>query len=98
MGILIHYESNNLKIPGLPDQSFKRSSQNKQKLLKPEVVILKTVTFRPDKNSLLKNKILWERIAPSIKALEKGKYEIQLLKYFDFTGWITNQFKMKIET
>jgi len=95
LGILIQYESNNLEYLDYEIRSYKRSSKNKQKLLKTEIIIFKTVILHPAKNNLVKNKILWQKIAPSIKVIEKDKYEMQLLKYFDFISWIKNQFKME---
>jgi len=95
LGILIHYESNNLEYLDYEIRSYKRSSRAKQKLLKTEIIIFKTVTLHPNKNNLIKNKILWKKIALSIKIIEKDKFEKQLLKYFDFTVWIKNQFKIE---
>jgi len=40
---------------------------------------------------------MWNRILPIISAIEKSKFEMQLAKYFDFTGWIRTKLKIKIK-
>lgn len=95
LGILIHYESNNREFLDYEIRSYRRFFKNKQKLLTTELLIFKTVTFHPDKNSSIKNELLWKKLAPSIKIIEKDKFEMQLLKYFNFIGWIKIKFKME---
>jgi hypothetical protein len=40
----------------------------------------------------MKNELLSKKISPTIKGIEKDKYEMQLKNYFDFTEWIKLQF------
>ncbi len=94
LAMVIHYEDSNLEYLQYAMRSYKRSSGNKEKLLKTEVVIFKTLKFHPDKNGHIKNEVMWNKILPSISAIEKDKYEMQLGKYFDFTGWIKTKFKI----
>lgn len=94
LAIVIHYEDSNLEYLQYAMRSYKRSSGNKEKLLKTEVVVFKTLKFHPDKNNYIKNKVMWNKILPSISAIQKDKYEMQLGKYFDFTGWIETKFKI----
>jgi len=93
--IVIHYEDNNLDYLQYAMRSYKRSSNNKGKLLKTEIIILKTFKFHPDKNNYIKNEMMWNKMLPSILAIEKDKYEMQLGKYFNFTGWIKTKFKIE---
>ena len=92
LSILIHYESNELEYLDYEIRSYKRAAQSKMKLLKTEVIIFKTVKLHPDKNIARKNEILLKKLLPTIKAIEKNKYEMQLGKYFDFIGWVKNKF------
>ena len=92
LSILIHYESNNVEYLDYEIRSYKRATQSKMKLLKTEVVIFKTVKLHPDKNIARKNEILWKKLLPAIKIIEKNKYEVQLGKYFNFVGWVKNKF------
>ena len=39
--------------------------------------------------------MMWDKILPSISAIEKNKFEMQLAKYFDFTIWIKTKFKIE---
>jgi hypothetical protein len=92
LSILIHYESNDLEYLDYEIRSYKRATQGKMKFLKTEVVIFKAVKLHPDKNIARKNEILWKKLLPTIKSIEKNKYEMQLGKYFDFIGWVQNKF------
>ena len=92
LSILIHYEDNNFDYLDYEIRSYKRPYPYKEKLLKTELLIFKTVQFRPDKNKSMKNELLSKKISPTIKGIEKDKYEMQLKKYFDFTEWIKLQF------
>lgn len=94
LAMVIHYEDSNLEYLQYTMRSYKRSFGNKEKLLKTEVVIFKTLKFHPNKNSYIKNEVMWNKILPYISAIEKDKYEMQLGKYFDFTGWIKTKFKI----
>ena len=96
LGILIHYEDNNLEYLEYAIRSHKRTSENKGKLLKTEIIIFKTIKLHPVKNNPRKNELLWKKIAFSIKAIEKDKYEMQLGKYFDFMEWVRNKFLKNI--
>lgn len=97
LGIIIHYEDNNLEYIDYAIRSYKRDSHLKEKLLLTETIIFKTIKFHPDKNSSWRNDPRWKKIAHSIKAIESDKYEMQLQKYFDFTGWVKNKFeKVKV--
>jgi hypothetical protein len=49
------------------------------------------VKFQPSRNTLKKNKLFWLNMASVVSEIEKDKYETQLLKYFDFTGWVKNK-------
>lgn len=95
LAIVIHYEDNNLEYLQYAMRSYKRSSGNKEKLLKTEIIIFKILKFHPDKNSYKKNEMMWDKILPSISAIEKNKFEMQLAKYFDFTSWIKTKFKIE---
>lgn len=95
LGLLIYYEDNNIEYLQYAMRSYRRSPGNKEKLLKTETLIFKTLTFHPDKNNYVKNEMMWNKLLPLISAIEKDKYEMQLGKYFDFTGWIKTKFKAR---
>jgi len=92
LDILISYEKKDLEYLDYQIRSYKRVAQQKGKLLQTETTVFKTVKIDPVKNFPRKNEILWKKIAPAITTIENDKYESQLRKYFDFTGWIKNKF------
>jgi len=94
LNIIIHYERGNNEYLDYEIRSYKRSFQLKAKLTKTERMVFKVVSLRPGRNKSQKNKLLWTKLAPLISGIEKDKYEMQLRKYFDFTGWI----KEKLES
>jgi hypothetical protein len=92
LNILIHYESNNFEFLDYEIRSYKRTFQNKGSLLKTEKMIFKTIRLHPDINKPQKNEILWKKLTSAVTAIENDKFEMQLLKYFDFIGWIKDKF------
>ncbi len=92
LNIIIHYEVNNLEYLDYEIRSFKRGFLNKGKQLKVESLIFKTIKFHPKNKPVGRKDLLWKKIAPVLAAMEKDKYEMQLRKYFDFSGWIKRQF------
>lgn len=91
LSILIHYEANNLDYLDYEIRSFKRAFQYSGVKLKVENMIFKTIKACPKLNSPQKNGLLWEKISPVLEAIEKDKFEMQLQKHFDFSGWIKHQ-------
>ncbi|WP_142687756.1 hypothetical protein [Chitinophaga polysaccharea] len=92
LSILIHYEANNMEYLDYEIRSFKRAFQYSGVRLKVENMIFKTIKACPKMNAPKKNELLWEKISPVLMAIEKDKFEMQLRKYFDFTGWIKSKF------
>lgn len=92
LAILIHYEDNNLEYLDYEIRSYKRASAGGVKLLKTEKLIFRAIAIHPNLNGPQKNRLLWKKIAPLAASTEKDKYENQLHKYFDFTGWVKGKF------
>lgn len=96
LSIVISYEENNLDYLDYEIRSYKRSFQNKGKFLKTEKAVLKVISLHPNINKFQKNELLWKKLAPVVSAIEKDKYEKQLLKYFDFIEWIKCKFNVSV--
>lgn len=92
LDIIIHYEQKNLEYLEYEIRSYKRAIKSKQKLLKTDMLIFKAIQLNPDFNKPLKNELLWKQLKPMIASVEHDKYEGQLLKYFDFPGWVKKKF------
>ena len=91
LGIIMHYETNNNVYLDYEIRSYKRTFQNKGKLLKTEKIIFKIVKLHPNLNTLSRNKVLLNKIAPDIINIGKDKFEMQLLKYFNFINWVKSK-------
>lgn len=92
LGILVHYELNDFEYLEYEIRSYKRSFLKKGKLLKTEKLIFKLVNLHPDANGSAKNEVLWKKISAAVHSIEADKYELQLLKYFDFIHWVKSKF------
>lgn len=95
LSILISYENKDLKYLEYEIRSYKRTNQAKQKLLKTEKLVFKVIKLNPDFNQVRKNELLWIKLVPALKSIDNDKYEMQLLKYFDFVEWVENKFGKK---
>ena len=91
LGIIMHYETNNNVYLDYEIRSYKRTFQNKGKLLKTEKIIFKIVKLHSNLNTLSRNKVLLNKIAPDIINIGKDKFEMQLLKYFNFINWVKSK-------
>lgn len=92
LDILINYELREMEYLDYDIRSYKRAIQGRQKLLKTDKLVFKAIKLDPAFNGIRKNELLWKKLLPLFHAIEKDKYEQQLLKYFDFAGWVKNQF------
>ncbi|RVU03042.1 hypothetical protein EOD41_03655 [Mucilaginibacter limnophilus] len=92
LAILAHYEMGNNEYLQYEIRSYKRSAKYKTETLKTEKLIFKTVMLHPNRNSVVKNKLLLKKLQPSINAVLNDKFEMQILKFFDFAVWIETKF------
>lgn len=90
---LILYELNDFDFIAFESRSIKREIQNKEKTYRIELLILSN--FNKPINNLDKterNK-LWLKLEPKLLEFQNDKFELQLLKTFDFTAWIEAKVK-----
>lgn len=92
MGMIIHYENNNLDYLDYEIRSYKRAFQHKGKFLETEKIFLKAIKLHPGLTSSHRNDQQWKKIAAAIAAVEHDKYEQQLRKYFDFIERVRHWF------
>lgn len=90
LNILIDYETDNHDVMEYEIRSYKRMFQ--PGALKIEKLIFKTIQTHPDIKTPQKNSLLWKKMEPLARAIEKDKFESQLHKYFDFLGWVREKF------
>ncbi|GAA4310408.1 hypothetical protein [Compostibacter hankyongensis] len=92
LGLLIHYELGDQEYLDYEIRSYKRSFRAKGKLLKTESLLFKIIQLSPLNHPHFRNQQLWKKTAPLLAPIESDKYEMQLLKYYDFTSWIKAKF------
>lgn len=91
LAIIMLYEAKNIDYLDYEINAYKRTFQNKGKLLKTEKIIFKVLKLRPNLHNVISNKLLLKKIAPDISSIEKDKFETQLLKYFNFLHWLQSK-------
>ena len=90
LNLIIHYEAEDFEYLDYEIRSYKRLFQNKGKLLQTEKAIFKFVQATA-LSSHRKNETKIAGLQPMFSSIEKDKFELQLVKYFDFIGWIKNK-------
>lgn len=93
LSMLVHYEEKDFEYLDYEIRSYKRSFKNGHRALQTEMLIFKVIKLNPDLNTIKKNEALWGSIKPQIQIIKNDKFELQLLKYFDFIEWIEIRFK-----
>lgn len=88
MRLLVHHELENYTFINYEISAFKRLMDSKDKTYKLEKLIFKFLqgTQRPLTDA--KTQDLWQKLKPGFEALSNDKFEIQMLKIFDFPLWI----------
>lgn len=87
--LLVHYELGNDDFIASETRSFKRglnASRTKTYLL--EKIVLKFVQEKRVKNAAAIKADAWKKIKKEFETIRNDKYEIQILKIFDFESWI----------
>ena len=87
--LLVHFELGNYDYIEYETRSIKRglvSSESESYLL--EKIVFKFVTQAVKAKDTQSKAALWKKIEKDIEAIQHNKYEIQILKIFDFSCWI----------
>ena len=88
LNIIIHFEKGDIEYLKYEIRSYKRFFSRQNKLLRTETIILKFIENLPIQKVRKHVRPDYVKLAEQISLLKKDKYENQLLKYFDFTGWL----------
>lgn len=91
LNIVVHYELNNLSYLDHEIRAYKRMMKKKNPLLPSEKILLKTIRFDPRRKSRPQRQLFYKRIKNNMSEVENSRYDLQLLKYYDFTHWITTE-------
>ncbi|HRN47139.1 MAG TPA: hypothetical protein PK110_02130 [Niabella sp.] len=88
LNMLIHYLLKDTSFLDYDIRAYRRSLKNggTSKIVK---AIIKTLQHNPLLKTKYANQAFARQIMPTIKNISKDRYERQILKYMDFTKWIT---------
>lgn len=89
VNVMIHYELGDVDYIQSEVRSIKREmSKNKRHNLKVESFLLKFLNYSFTDKNRKKQVEIWKSVEEEIHALYEDKYEIQILRRFDFTAWV----------
>jgi hypothetical protein len=88
LGIMARYELGDIDFINYEIRAYKRSLSNRSSELQLERLIFKLIKLDPNRSSIIKNEVSKKALRPLITTIEHDKFELQLLKFFNFTGWV----------
>ncbi len=86
--LLVHYELGNHDYIEYETRSIRRGLHTAQKAYLLEKIILSFVSKASAAKSVTEKNALWGKLQKDFAAIRDDKYEIQILKIFDFSVWI----------
>jgi hypothetical protein len=87
LNIILHYEQGDQEFLVYETRSYKRFF-NRQTLLGTEKLLLRHVSAWPDHRRRSVPQAQRERTLRELESIRSDRYEKQILKYFDFAGWV----------
>ena len=91
--LMVLYELKEFDYITFEGRSVRREIQNKEKTYQTELLMLKLFDKPLDVLSNKERDVLWKKIEPELKKIRKNKFELQLLRIFDFTAWIESKIR-----
>ena len=93
VNLMVLYELNEFDFIAFETRSIKREIKSNEKIYLIEHLIFKL--FNKSLDSILKKERmdLWLKTEPELIELHNNKFELQLLRVFDFTAWIESKIK-----
>lgn len=86
--LMVNYELSDYEFVKYEINAFKRQIHNKDKTYKLEKLVFYFIQNTYLYLNTAKRKALWDKLKPDLDAIRTDKFEIQLLKIFDFASWI----------
>lgn len=88
LSMIMHYEDGNEEYLNYEIRSYKRAYHIHGKLLKTEKLLFKAIQLKPTSKKWKMKDSEYNKIAVLIEEIQKDKYEMHLLKYFNYTNWV----------
>lgn len=92
LNLIFYYQEKDHEYLEYAVRSYRRMYYGKEKMLQTEKLVLRTIKDNPAGMVLYKRQKQWSSLAPAIKNIRQDAYEMQLLKYFDFSGWAEKEY------
>ena len=89
--LLAHYELFDMDFVQYEVSSFKRQMSVRDKTFLLEKLIFRFIQDTAVPLSAKECQALWNKLKPSFDKISSDKFEIQLLKIFDFTTWVESK-------
>jgi hypothetical protein len=86
--LLVHYELSNYEFVKYEISAIKRQMHNKDKTYKLEKLIFQFIQSTYLYLNPTQRLAIWAKLKPEFEKLRTDKFEIQLLKIFDFPTWV----------
>lgn len=93
VNLMILYELNEFDYIAFEARSIKREIQNNERIYQIEHLMLKLFNKSLESISKKERTNLWTKIEPELLELHNNKFELQLLRVFNFTAWIESKIK-----
>lgn len=93
INLIILYELNESDFLDLEIRSIKREIQNKESTYQIESMLFKLINKPLDNIAKHERLILWKKTEPKLVEIYNNKFELQLLRIFDFGAWIESKIK-----
>ncbi|MFT3901896.1 MAG: hypothetical protein QM727_01915 [Niabella sp.] len=92
LNLILYYQEKDYEYLEYAIRSYRRMYYGKEKMLQTEKLVLRTIKDNPQNMFSYKRKNHWASISEIIKNIRTDFYEMQLLKYFDFTDWVEKEY------
>lgn len=89
--MLVHYELDNLDFLEYEIRSYRRTFSKSGKALKIEGLLFRIIRYDPKRKTNMGKQKLLNKLFPVIQEMSQNHFEKQILKYYDFEGWIKNK-------
>ena len=86
--MMIHYELDNLDFLEYEIRSYQRTFSKRGKALKTEALLFRMIRFDPKRKNKASKQRLLNKISPILQEISQNNFEKQILKYYDFPGWM----------
>lgn len=96
LNIFVYFEKGDLGYLEYEMRSYKRLFSKQARLLECEKMVLKLIQVRSSGKTKILPDLERKKITTQLAVIHADKYEKQLLKYFDFTEWLSAEFGIQV--